>query len=237
LEKKTKKIAHPQNFDEDLLHDSRAKAEHYMRMHDNDFQAALRELRKDLKWAMNPITIRRKRRRCIGFFPTIETEKRMYDEDHVDGHQKAEWLAEEREALERHVQTKYVDSAIVTSPVQRQTTLWDRLVALATALYSYAFLLWDGIGFFGFAFYKLPRLRGEKPTLITKFKDPVYVSQYLVVLVGLSYVLYTNLQKNAVGKVQQIVYVSQPNFTFPLEDNLHLVTSVSFWERDIQRKY
>jgi len=44
-------------------------------------------------------------------------------------------------------------------------TLWDKVMYL----YGYLFLLYDGIGFFGFSMYKLARLRGEKPNLLTKF--------------------------------------------------------------------
>ena len=41
---------------------------------------------------------------------------------------------------------------------------------------SYLFLLWDGLGFFGFGNYKLPRLKGIKP----KWSDKLTNWQWLL---------------------------------------------------------
>lgn len=53
-----------------------------------------------------------------------------------------------------------------------------------------AFLLWDGLGFFGFAFYKLDRLRGNPPGWVTKLKDGVFIIQNLLVAAALAYIIH-----------------------------------------------
>ena len=51
-----------------------------------------------------------------------------------------------------------------------------------------AFHYWDGIGFFGFAHFKLERLKGPKwaPGWTTKLKDTVSIIQNLILLIGLT---------------------------------------------------
>lgn len=46
-------------------------------------------------------------------------------------------------------------------PSQVEESCWDKF-------YGYSLLLWDGLGFFGFATSKLGRLRGEKVTFLTQ---------------------------------------------------------------------
>jgi len=91
-------------------------------------------------------------------------------------------------------------------------------------LYDYWFLLYDGIGFFGFAFYKLPRLKGEKPSPLTKLKDdPLSTFRMLISMSVAIWVILQVFIKGSKGKIESHEYVTKSNFTFNLQDNLHMI--------------
>ena len=54
---------------------------------------------------------------------------------------------------------------------------------------AYIFLLWDGLGFFGFANHKLTRLKGIKPRWYDKFKNKYWVGFNLSFLAIVTVVL------------------------------------------------
>ena len=57
-----------------------------------------------------------------------------------------------------------------------EESCWDKF-------YAYSLLLWDGLGFFGFATSKLGRLRGEKVTFLTQLQDVRFVILNLAMIV------------------------------------------------------
>lgn len=58
-----------------------------------------------------------------------------------------------------------------------------------TLIKKYMFFYWDGIGFFGYADYKLPRLHGRSPSYLDKLKS---VKEILILSIS-SIVLITIL--------------------------------------------
>ena len=48
--------------------------------------------------------------------------------------------------------------------------------SLKDYLFNYIFLLWDGLGFFGFDDNKLERLKGKKPNWYDRFTNKRWVS-------------------------------------------------------------
>ena len=104
-------------------------------------------------------------------------------------------------------------------------------------IYSYLFLLYDGIGFFGFAFYKIPRLRQNPPNLLTKFRDPVWVIKSGISYGATLYILALNFVSKETEKMAGIEFVQKPNFTFNLDENLHLFGHMQMSETKILRAY
>lgn len=50
-------------------------------------------------------------------------------------------------------------------------------------LEKYSFMIWDGLQFFGFAFDKLPRLRGHKASFTDKFQDRKRIASIFMLLI------------------------------------------------------
>ena len=46
-----------------------------------------------------------------------------------------------------------------------------------------AFLIWDGLKFFGFQFDKLPRLRGKKKSFTDKLQNRKHIASFIIILV------------------------------------------------------
>ena len=44
-------------------------------------------------------------------------------------------------------------------------------------------MIWDGLKFFGFAFDKLPRLRGKKASIMDKLRDRKKIASFVMVFV------------------------------------------------------
>ena len=102
-------------------------------------------------------------------------------------------------------------------------------------LYTYFFIMWDGIGFFGFAFYKLGRLRGSKPNICTKFADPVWVCQNSIILITTAAILLINFMGSQSGKLAGIEYIEQPSFTFKVDEQMFLLAHVQMSQADVLR--
>ena len=56
-------------------------------------------------------------------------------------------------------------------------------------LTNYIFLLWDGVGFFGFDDNKLERLKGKKPKWYDRFSNKRWLAANLVVILAMLQVL------------------------------------------------
>ena len=59
---------------------------------------------------------------------------------------------------------------------------------------SYIYLLWDGLGFFGFSDTKLNRLKGIKPRWYDRFLSKRWVAFNITSLVLVTYVLIEQLK-------------------------------------------
>lgn len=57
------------------------------------------------------------------------------------------------------------------------------------------FFFYDGVAFFGFADYKLKRLKGNKPTYCDKFSTKHNIVMYLMAVSIVGWVMYNNLNK------------------------------------------
>ena len=57
-------------------------------------------------------------------------------------------------------------------------------------LTTYIFLLWDGLGFFGFDDNKLERLKGRKPKWHDKFSNKRWITAQLIFISVIVSVLY-----------------------------------------------
>ena len=66
--------------------------------------------------------------------------------------------------------------------MRRKTTCCDYLD-------SYLFLLWDGLGFFGYDNHKLNRLKGIKPKWYDKFKNIYWIIFNLTLVLIITVVL------------------------------------------------
>lgn len=54
---------------------------------------------------------------------------------------------------------------------------------------------WDGIAFFGFADFKLPRIMGKKPGFFDKFTSVKNLIIYTMMIGVLAYILISNIAK------------------------------------------
>ena len=55
---------------------------------------------------------------------------------------------------------------------------------------NYSFLLWDGLGFFGFSDVKLNRLKGIKPRWFDRFTVKRWVVMNLIIFLLFAYILF-----------------------------------------------
>ena len=66
---------------------------------------------------------------------------------------------------------------------------------------GYTFLVWDGFRFFGFAFDKLPRLRGKKPSFKDKLSNRKLIVSILIIAIVSIWVMVEEVSQ--VGKVKK----------------------------------
>lgn len=78
----------------------------------------------------------------------------------------------------------------------------------------YAFIWWDGLGFFGFDETKLGRLRGQPVTLFTKFQSKKWVVVNFSTLFIIIYVIFSQGSKLSTLKSQQISLLEKPVHDF-----------------------
>ena len=53
-------------------------------------------------------------------------------------------------------------------------------ISSSSVFKNYAFMIYDGMGFFDFHFNKLPRLRGHQESIMDKFRDRKKIASFLV---------------------------------------------------------
>ena len=61
-----------------------------------------------------------------------------------------------------------------------------RRTSISVYIQTYLFLIWDGLGFFGYDNHKLDRLKGIKPKWYDKFMNPYWIFlnfSFLLVLI------------------------------------------------------
>ena len=66
------------------------------------------------------------------------------------------------------------------------------------------FLLWDDNVFFGFAHYKLPRLKGIKPRWYDRFKNPIWLLKMIMLAAVFAYILSVQFPHLYTIKTQSI---------------------------------
>ena len=81
-------------------------------------------------------------------------------------------------------------------------------------LKSYAFIWWDGLGFFGFDETKLGRLRGQPVTIFTKFRSKKWVVVNFCTLAIVIYVVLSQGSRLSTLKSQQISLLEKPVHDF-----------------------
>ena len=87
---------------------------------------------------------------------------------------------------------------------------------------TYLFLLWDGLGFFGFDDTKLPRLKGITPKWYDRFTSKRWLLFNLTSVAIVIFIL--SRQVGTIGdiKQQQINYGKEDKYELPLKDHLKL---------------
>jgi hypothetical protein len=60
--------------------------------------------------------------------------------------------------------------------------------------YNYLFLLWDGLGFFGFDDNKLERLNGKKPKWYDRFSNKRWVLLNLILATAFFYIITSQFE-------------------------------------------
>lgn len=108
-----------------------------------------------------------------------------------------ELTEEQLEEIESSLLTKYSNSYEVIT--EKEETCCDKFKILYEVLRMAMFLLWDKIGFFGTALYKLDRLKGIKPDWLTKYKDTIGMIQATIMFGGVIYIFYTSI--NTIGSM------------------------------------
>ena len=95
-------------------------------------------------------------------------------------------------------------------------------------LEQYSFLVWDGFRFFGFAFDKLPRLRGHKPSFTDKFNNRKLFVTILLVAIVTIWVVVEELSQLGKVKRQQIKFEDLKVLNVTAYNGLPLVTIIYF---------
>ena len=65
----------------------------------------------------------------------------------------------------------------------------SKKLSYSSTLSEYLFLMWDGLGFFGFSDIKLERLKGIKPHWYDRFKIKRWVLMNIIILLLYIYIL------------------------------------------------
>ena len=71
---------------------------------------------------------------------------------------------------------------------------------------KYVFMIWDGMEFFGFAFDKLPRLRGHKESFADKFQNRKKIATLLLLLILGLWVVLEEFSQLGKVKSQEIKF-------------------------------
>ena len=80
------------------------------------------------------------------------------------------------------------ESQIKSETYQPKTNYWE-------SFKKYAFITWDGLGFFGFDDTKLARLRGAPVKVTDKFKSKKWVLTGIILFSVVIFVMATELSK------------------------------------------
>ena len=91
-------------------------------------------------------------------------------------------------------------------------------MGMSEQILTYIFLLWDGLGFFGFSHFKLPRLEGIPARWHDRFNSTAWYLQCSFPLVVLIYVLVTQIPLLGTVKTQTISYDEKENYEFEIRD-------------------
>ena len=114
----------------------------------------------------------------------------------------------------------------VKSPAVKEETCCDKL-------YGYGLLLWDGLGFFGFATSKLERLRGEKVTFLTPLTNVQFVLMNLILGGAAIAIVLTEVAKLNTQKSQTIDLEQQTTYSWVARDALSLIIGHWFYTDEI----
>ena len=138
--------------------------------------------------------------------------------------EETELQAIEAKLLKRH-------EACADAPPAEPEGCGERCAKKMKTLKTAAFLLWDGIGFFGFAFYKLDRLRGNPPGWVTKLKDGVFIVQNLLVAAALAYIIHGALLTVGEQSLDKLGSSPTKEISYIVGENAQMVASVKFDEK------
>ena len=185
-----------------------------------------------------PRLIKRKKFRSRGYYNAIEIDKRSKNMTSLSlaSTEEVDWFAEERELVERRLQVINLQKDYKDQKLG-QLTLCQKMIQLFWTIYNYLFIMYDGIGVFGFAFYKIPRLRGTKPNLLTKFRDPFWVVQTTFVFGISGYIVLANFFGQQTGKLAGIEYLQQTQYQFKIDETMFLFAHVRLSKNEILRTY
>ena len=71
---------------------------------------------------------------------------------------------------------------------------------------KYVFILWDGLQFFGFAFDKLPRLRGHKASFFDKLQDRKRIASIILLMLVALWVIVDEFSEVGKLKSQEVKF-------------------------------
>lgn len=79
-------------------------------------------------------------------------------------------------------------------------------------------MMWDGLGFFGFATSKLGRLKGEPVTWCTQLKNCQFVTLTLLTFGITIYIIATEAVKLGSQKSSTITLMENPDYSFNVRE-------------------
>ena len=89
-------------------------------------------------------------------------------------------------------------------------------------LEQYLFLIWDGLGFFGYDNHKLNRLKGIKPKWYDKFLNPYWIFFNVTFIGIISVVLVQEYSNLGTVKSQQINYQEKKKYELDSSTSLRI---------------
>lgn len=89
-------------------------------------------------------------------------------------------------------------------------------------------LIWDGLGFFGFSTYKLPRILAGSWGYMDRLTNPQEILHWIFVITAVSLVIYGHSGQMGDLKAHEISYSRQHSFSYDAAKAMRLINVITF---------